>query len=231
MRHISRQLLNACGLILLLIAFYLILRRFVSIERVVAIESELRSHIQQYPVRSFVVGMVAYILLSMVPGTSGKAIVYGWLYGFWVGLVQVNVGLTVAAVISFWLSRYVFRQTIQSRFAYAMGRVDDALARDGPFLVVALRLLHVPFTLVNYSMGTTSMRTATFWWSSQLGMLPGCILFVLMGAQLPTLKDLLNQGPAVVFTPRLTAVFVAMAVFPFIVRRFVRRPRTTHNST
>jgi uncharacterized membrane protein YdjX (TVP38/TMEM64 family) len=175
--------------------------------------------------------MIVYTLLSLVPGTSGKAVVFGWLYGFWLGLVQVNVGLTIAAVISFLLSRHVFRDTIQSRFSYTMDRIDDAVQRDGAFLVIALRLLHVPFTFVNYSMGTTSIRTSTFWWSSQLGMLPGCILFVLAGAQLPTLKELLARGSAAIFTPRLMIVFALMAVFPFVARRFVRETPPSQTST
>jgi uncharacterized membrane protein YdjX (TVP38/TMEM64 family) len=221
-RRPSRRLLFGCALLLLLMAVTLVLRQTVSIERIIAVETQLRDHVQRYPVSSFGVGMLVYTLLSLVPGTSGKAIVFGWLYGFWLALVLVNVGLTIAAVISFLLSRYVFRQAIQSRFAYTLERFDNAVRREGAFLVIGLRLMHVPFTFVNYTMGTTSMRTKTFWWASQVGMLPGCIVFVLAGAQLPTLNELVTRGMPAIFTPGLMTALALMALFPFVARRFVR---------
>lgn len=221
-RRLSQKLFVGCVLLLLLMALYLVLRHTMSIERVIAVETQLRDYVQLYPVRSFGVGMLVYTLLSLVPGTSGKAVVFGWLYGFWLGLVQVNVGLTIAAVISFLLSRYVFRQAIQFRFAYTIERFDNAVCREGAFLVIGLRLMHVPFTFVNYTLGTTSMRTKTFWWASQVGMLPGCIVFVLAGAQMPTLNELVTRGMSAIFTPGLMAAFGSMALFPFVARRFVR---------
>ena len=91
--------------------------------------------------------------------------------------------------------------------------------------------MHVPFTFVNYAIGTTSMRAFTFWWSTQLGLLPGCILFVWAGAELPTLQELMVHGTSAIFTPRLMVVFVLMAVFPIIVRRFVRETPAGQSST
>ena len=78
------------------------------------------------------------------------------------------------------------------------------------------------YTFVNYTLGATSLRWTTFWWSSQLGMLPGNIVFVLAGAQLPSLKDLARHGLHAVFSPALLVAFALMAAFPFVVQHGVR---------
>ena len=117
----------------------------------------------------------------------------------------------------------MFRDAIQAKFGYHLFRLNKALRRDGPFLLLTLRLIHAPYTFVNYAMGATPMRTQTFWWTSQLGMLPGNVLFVLAGTQLPTLRQLEHDGVHSVFTPQVIVVFLALALFPLLIRYLLRR--------
>jgi uncharacterized membrane protein YdjX (TVP38/TMEM64 family) len=210
------------GLVLLGIAVYVAARRYLPLETVVAYEMQLRAWIDRYPWRAFALGLLLYTVLSFVPATTGKSIVFGWLFGFWTALLQVNLALTGAALGSFFLSRYLMRDAVQSRFGFYIARFDRALSRSGGAYVASLRLLHLPYTFVNYSLGATSIRWTTFWWASQLGMLPGNIVFVLAGAQLPSLQVLAREGARGVFSPTLVAAFVLMACFPLAVQWLVR---------
>ncbi len=222
-----RKPLLFLGLILLGVAVYLALRHFLTLEIVLARETQLRSWMSHHRLRAFLAGLAIYTLLSFVPGTTGKSLVFGWLFGFWIALLQVNLALTAAALGSFFLSRYFLRDAVRSRFGFYIDRFDNALARDGGSYVIALRLLHVPYTFVNYAFGATSIRWITFWWSSQLGMLPGNIVFVLAGAQLPSLRALSHNGLHAMFSPTLILSFVLMAGFHFVVQRWIRRWRAT----
>ena len=148
--------------------------------------------------------------------------IFGWLFGFSLALLQVSVALTTAAVGSFLLSRYFFRDAVQSRFGFYVTRFDKALCRSGAGYVIALRLLHVPYTFVNYTMGATSISWSTFLWATFVGMLPSNIVFVLAGSQLPSLTAISREGVHAVFSPTLMAAFLLMACFPFVVQRIVR---------
>ena len=44
--------------------------------------------------------------------------------------------------------------------------------RDGAYYLLTLRLVPIPFFVVNAVMGLTPIRVGSFWWASQLGMLP-----------------------------------------------------------
>ena len=65
-------------------------------------------------------------------------------------------------------------------------------------------------------MGLTPMRTLTFALVSQLGMLPGTIVFVNAGTQLARIDSL--QG---ILSPALIGSFVLLGIFPFVARRIV----------
>lgn len=220
-----RKLLLLGTIVLAMVAVYFAVHEYGQLESIAKYELQLRGFVARFPLISFAIGLLLYTLLSLIPGTTGKSFVFGWVFGFWPALVQANVGLTIAAVITFLLSRYVFRDVIQSKFGYYVMRFNKALEREGGYVVISLRMLHAPYSFVNYTMGTTSITTRTFWWSTQIGLLPGNVVFVLAGAQLPTLRDLISGGAPTVFTPRFIAAFVLMAVFPWVIRSIVNRVR------
>ena len=67
----------------------------------------------------------------------------------------------------------------------AAARINDGVAQEGAFYLFALRLVPAfPFFVINLVMGLTPIRTWTFYWVSQLGMLAGTIVYVNAGTQL-----------------------------------------------
>jgi uncharacterized membrane protein YdjX (TVP38/TMEM64 family) len=170
------------------------------------------------PWTAFAFGLLGYGLLTFVPGLSGKALVVAWLFGFWRSLVIVNTGMTVAAVAEFWFTRYFFREALESRFPNYVRRVNAAIDRDGPFYLFSARVAHVPYTITNYLMGTTSMRGRDFWWATQLGMFPSNLFVCYAGSQFPSLAEIARQGVLSIFTPQVVIAFVAVGILPWIGR-------------
>ena len=96
------------AILLTVLAWYV--NQYVSLEQLAGQESRVRAYIANNPWSSFVAGFGIYAGLALVPGTGGKAIVYGWLFGVWQAVVIVTVGLTLGAMIIFSLSRYRSRK-------------------------------------------------------------------------------------------------------------------------
>jgi len=82
---------------------------------------------------------------------------------------------------------------------------------------------YVPFWLVNLLMGLTPIRLKTFWWVSQLGMLPGTMIYIYAGSVLPKLSDLAKQGPGSIMSVPLLVAFVLIGLFPLVVKRLWQR--------
>jgi uncharacterized membrane protein YdjX (TVP38/TMEM64 family) len=210
-------------LVCVIAALYLVSRQHLSWEALIEGDAGFRSWLSDHPLAGFCAGFVAYLGMSLVPGLLGKSIVVGWFYGFWQGLVLVNLGLTVTALLSFLVSRYIFRDLNASRLGPRLARANAALERQGGSYLFAARVLHAPFTVTNYLMGATRIHLYSFWWATQLGLLPGNIVFVYAGSQAPTLEELAEQGVMSLLSPGLIAAFVALSVLPLASRYLVRR--------
>jgi len=65
-------------------------------------------------------------------------------------------------------------------------------------------------------MGLTRLPARTFWWVSQLGMLPGTLVYVNAGRELGQLDSL-----AGILSPGLLGAFVLLGLFPLIARRLL----------
>jgi uncharacterized membrane protein YdjX (TVP38/TMEM64 family) len=219
----KRKLITLSVLVVTAGVCWVLLREHLTLEELARHEHRLRSALAEHRFAGLAAGLLVYSLVSLIPGTTGKSLVIGWLFGLLQGVLLVNIGLTVAAIASFLLSRYLLRDVLQSKFPVRLQLLDRAIERDGAFYVFALRMLHAPYTVTNYVMGATCISTRSFWWSTQSGMLPGNIVFVYAGTQLPTLSQAAEEGLSGVFSLELIAAFTLVGIFPLIVKWIMHR--------
>jgi uncharacterized membrane protein YdjX (TVP38/TMEM64 family) len=207
------------AILLAVLAWYV--NNYVSLEEMVSQEERIRSLIALNPLRSFLVGFGIYTALSLIPGTGGKAIVYGWLFGFWQALTIVTVGLTLTAMVIFSLSRYLFQASIEHRYTSFVSLMNKHIEKEGAFYLLTLRMAHVPFSIVNPVSGASRVRTWTFFWTTVVGMFPINAIWVYVGIRLPSLRELTNSGPGALIDLPLIGALVACFMLPFLIRWLV----------
>ncbi len=188
-------------------------------------ENQLRGFQQKYPVLVFGAAFLIYVIVTglSLPGAAPLTLLYGWYFGFSSTLVLVSFASTAGATIAFLTSRYLLRESIEKKFGERLQTFNNHLESQGAFYLFTLRLIPVvPFFVINLVMGLTPISTRTYWWVSQLGMLPGTAVYVYAGASVPNLGQLAEQGAAAVLSPQqLVQLFIAFAllgIFPFLVK-------------
>ena len=196
-----------------------------SLESLAKQESQLRDFQQQHPVLVFAIAFTIYVAVTglSLPGAAVLTLLYGWYFKFVPGLILVSFASTTGATLAFLLSRFLFRDFMLNRFGDRLTSFNQSLEREGPFFLFTLRLVPaVPFFVINAVMGLTPIKTRTFWWVSQLGMLAGTVVFVYAGASVPSLQRLADDGINAVFTPwqftQIIIAFVLLGIFPLAVR-------------
>ncbi len=171
---------------------------------------------------------VTYVAVTglSLPGAAIMSLAGGALFGRWWGTAVTSFASTAGATGAFLLSRYLLRDFVQRRWGRRLEAINRGLERDGAYYLLFLRLVPAfPFWLINLAMGLTRMRVGTYWWVSQLGMLPGTFLYLNAGTELGTL-----QSPKDVLSPGVLASFALLAVFPLLVRQVVRWWRGRHGA-
>ena len=215
----SRRIFAALGVVFTILVLGILARHYASMEWLIAQETQLRAYVRENPIRAWMIGFAVYVCLTLIPGMYGKAIVIGWLYGFWPAVVLVDTAMTVAALITFHVSRYIFRETIEARFGVHLGYFRKKLESNAGFYLLTVRLLHAPFSFVNYASGATNIVPAsTFWWTTQVGILPGTMVFVFAGTRIPNLSVIAEKGAIAMLDPTMLAAFVATSILPVVIR-------------
>jgi len=184
-------------------------------------EAQLRAYQREHWLLLYAGVFAVYVVVAAfsIPAATILTLTIGWLFGFRWGLLLVSFASTTGATAAFLMSRYLLRDYVAEKFREWVPRVTSALEKDGALYLFAMRLTPaVPFFAVNLVMGLTGLKTRTFWWVSQLGMLPVSALFVYAGSTVPDLQQLADRGPLAIITWPLATAFVLLGVFPFAAR-------------
>jgi uncharacterized membrane protein YdjX (TVP38/TMEM64 family) len=188
-------------------------------------EAEVQNFQLHHPLLVYALAFVGYVIVAglALPGAAGLTLLYGWFFGMWRTFVLVSFASTVGATLAFLLSRYVLGTTMQARFPERLAGFNESLKREGPFFLFTLRLIPlVPFFIINIVMGLTPIKTSTFWWVSQLGMIPGTLAYAYAGSSVPNLQALAEKGVRTAFTAeqwlKMTIAFGLLGLLPFLLR-------------
>ena len=163
---------------------------------------------------------VMYIVVTALslPGAVIMTLAGGALFGLWTGLILISFASSIGATVAFLASRYVLRDSVQRRFGNKLSAINEGIAREGALYLFTLRLVPAfPFFLINLLMGLTSIRTTTFYWVSQVGMLAGTLVYVNAGTQLAQINSLSD-----IVSPGLLLSFALLGVFPLIAKRIIQ---------
>jgi pyruvate/2-oxoglutarate dehydrogenase complex dihydrolipoamide dehydrogenase (E3) component/uncharacterized membrane protein YdjX (TVP38/TMEM64 family) len=218
MKRISLILLLVLGII---IFFSSDLDQWLSFSTLKQHRETFQTMLAAAPWRVTLVFFTAYVVVTALslPGAAIMTLAAGALFGIIHGTLLVSFASTIGATLAFLVSRYLFRAALQRRYGDKLRTVNDGIARDGAFYLFTLRLVPVfPFFLINLVMGLTPLRVTTFYWVSQVGMLPGTLVYINAGTQLGQL-----DSAAGILSPGLILSFTLLGLFPLLARRLTRR--------
>jgi uncharacterized membrane protein YdjX (TVP38/TMEM64 family) len=199
--------------------FFFDLGQILSLENFKASQADIVAAKDANPVLYITGFFILYVAVTglSVPGAAIMTLVAGALFGVLVGTIIVSFASTIGATLALLSARFVLRDWVQGKFGERLRAIDEGLEKDGAFYLFTLRLIPVfPFFVINLLMGLTRIKTRTFFWVSQLGMLPATIVFVNAGTQISYI-----ESTAGLLSPALIASFVALALFPWAAKGIV----------
>lgn len=199
-----------------------------SLENLKAHHEELLGLTQQQPLLSTLTFFALYVAVTALslPGAVPLTLLGGSLFGLIGGTLLISFASTLGATFAFLLSRFLLAEWVQKRFARAHEKIFAGFNREGSFFLFALRLNPIfPFFLVNLVMGLTSISTARYYLISQLGMLPGTIVYVNAGRELTGLNSLQD-----ILSFEFVLSFSALGILPWVSAKalhYFRKQRDT----
>jgi len=154
-------------IIALVAAFFIFdLGRFLSLDYLKSQQAALADLYSSRPfmvIASFFAIYVASTALSL-PGAAILTLAAGAVFGLFTGTLIVSFASSIGATLAFLVSRFLLRDTIESKFGDKLQTFNDNIEKDGAFYLFTVRLVPVfPFFLVNLVMGLTKLKTGVFY--------------------------------------------------------------------
>ncbi|TVO69095.1 FAD-dependent oxidoreductase [Denitromonas ohlonensis] len=212
------------GLVIVLLAlitsyFIFDLGRFFNLDFFKSQQAAIETYRAANPWATAGIFFAVYVTVTALsfPGAAVLTLAAGAIFGLLTGLLIVSFASSIGATLAFLASRFLLRDWVQSRFGDRLKALNAGVKKDGGFYLFTLRLVPaLPFFVINLVMGLTPIRTTTFYWVSQIGMLAGTIVYVNAGTQLGQIDSLSG-----ILSPGLIGSFALLGIFPLIAKKIV----------
>ena len=210
----NRSRLIVLAAVAVLVAAFFVFggQRYLTLDQLRAQQAGIQDYFASHPWLAALGYFMVYVAVTglSLPGAAVLTLFGGAVFGLVWGTVIVSFASSIGATLAFLASRFLLRDWVQGRFGDRLKPINDGVAREGAFYLFALRLVPVfPFFVINLVMGLTAIRTWTFYWVSQAGMLAGTLAYVYAGTQLGAFR--LSAG--------LVAAFTLLGLFPLVAKK------------
>ncbi|HDI1211824.1 TPA: FAD-dependent oxidoreductase [Aeromonas hydrophila] len=197
------------------------LGHYLSLPQLQARQAELAALVDRHFVSAALLFVVVYVVSTALslPGASLLTLAGSAVFGVVWGLLLVSFASSIGATLAFLSARFLLRDWVERRFGDKLASLQAGMKKEGALYLLSLRLIPIfPFFLVNLLMGLTPIRVSTYYWVSQLGMLPGTFVYVLAGSELANLTSTGN-----ILSPGLMVALTLLGLMPVLLKGLQRR--------
>ena len=207
-------------IILLIAGFFIFdLHHYVTLENLKAQQQRFQALNEQNPFSTKALFFLAYVTVAALslPGAIIMTLAAGAFFGVLSGSIIVSFASTIGATLAMLAARYLFRDTLQNKYATRLQTINSGIEEEGGFYLFTIRLIPViPFFVVNLVMGLTKLKTSVFALVSQLGMLPATVIYVNAGHQIAGIDSVKD----IVSLPIIISLAV-LGLFPLMAKKLI----------
>jgi uncharacterized membrane protein YdjX (TVP38/TMEM64 family) len=220
---VSARLLKIFIVIFVLASFALFfafrLDRYLTLGSLREHQEWIRHIYSTHPFESLVGYFVAAFLWTVcsLPAATILMLLAGAMFGAWLGTAICVIAMSVGALVSLLISRFLLRSFVQHRFARQAAIVEREYSKNGVSYLIAMRLTPIlPYFVANAVFGLTTIPALKFFIISMLATIPVKFIYANAGAELSHVNAISD-----IFTWQIALAFVALALLPFA-GRFVK---------
>ena len=180
-------------------------------------------NLEEYYIQNPIFFMFAYFIVYVVLTTLSLpvALMLGLLSGFifelYSAIILISFASSFGATAAMLISRYLISDYINRKFSNEISLINNEVNEHGAYYLFAVRMSPIfPFFVINAAFGLTKIKTLTFYLISQLGMLPGTTIIILIGSEL---NDFLIKGSP--FSIDLVLYLTLLGLIPLLFKKYI----------
>jgi pyruvate/2-oxoglutarate dehydrogenase complex dihydrolipoamide dehydrogenase (E3) component/uncharacterized membrane protein YdjX (TVP38/TMEM64 family) len=164
-------------------------------------------------------GIYILSLITFLPIASLLTLLAGLFFGLYMGVILVFIASNLGAILSFLISRYIFKDYFQLKFKKIFKLLNNQLQGNNTYTYLFFLRLNplFSFTILNFVLGLTNIRLKTYMLTTSLGCLLGTIIYVNAGRSLTNINSIADVATFdVLFSLSL------LSLLPFIIAKILQ---------
>ncbi len=128
-----------------------------------------------------------YIIFTAfsLPVAGLMGLLGGMIFNVIDAVILVSFASSIGALLSFWVSRYLLRDYLKNKYKHYYLLINEGFINNGGSYLFAIRMCMVfPYFIINSLAGLTTIKSWLYYIISQIGMLPGTIIIIILGSKL-----------------------------------------------
>lgn len=148
----------------------------------------------------------------------------GALFGLWGGIFYTVIGENLSALLAYAIGKYLGTEFLNSDKMRFFEGWRKRLDQNHFMAVLTMRLIYLPFDLVNYGCGALGVRWQAYSLATFIGILPGLVTFVSFGASLSAealINNLSDFKASHLFDSQQVIISIGIFAISLTIARFV----------
>ena len=158
---------------------------------------------------------------------SPVAIFAGFIFGKWLGVLFLIIGMTIGATGLYIFANYYLKDFIKDKFLNKFQKLEEKFKRAEFFYLLIYRFIGgIPFAISNVLPCMFNVRASNFFWATLIGMTPQLFLVCSIGEGLEKIIDENLEAPSIISlikSPDIYIPFISffvLVIFTIFIRRF-----------
>ena len=147
---------------------------------------------------------------------SPVALLGGFIFGKWLGVIIVVLGLSFGSTFLYIFGNYFLKDFIREKFLIKYKKLEIKFKKSEFLYLLIYRFIGgIPFALANVLPCIFNVKVKNFFWATLLGIIPQIFLVVSIGSGIEKVIDQNLQAPKItdlIYSPEIYIPILAFAI-------------------
>ena len=146
------------------------------------------------------------------------ALLAGFIFGKWLGIFILLIGMTVGASILYMLGNYFFKEVIKEKFLNRFKNLEIKFKKSEFIYLLAYRFIGgIPFAVSNVLPCIFNVRVNNFFWATLIGLAPQLFLLTSIGSGLEKVIEQNLEAPRIIDLIYTRDIYIPLIAFAVLI--------------
>tara|TARA_Y100000591_G_C21612626_1_gene583656 strand:+ start:55 stop:774 length:720 start_codon:yes stop_codon:yes gene_type:complete len=145
---------------------------------------------------------------------SPLALIAGFIFGKWLGLLFALIGMTLGATLLYIFANFFLKEIIRDKFLTRFKSLEEKFKKSEFIYLLIYRFVGgIPFQIQNILPCIFDVKIFNFFWSTFLGIIPSIFLIISIGSGLEEIIDQNLEAPKVIDLITSPSIYIPLIAF------------------